>query len=112
MAQDRGGGEPAVEASPSTRAVCPVRFHEALRASASQRLFLDEDRSGAALPEILTSPVESIALMVGPEGGWPDHERAEARDEWVDGSIHRRTRLADGDCRDRSDSSVNALLRR
>jgi 16S rRNA (uracil1498-N3)-methyltransferase len=107
-----------VEASQQSRRLhlpelfAPVRFHEALRASASQRLFLDEDRSGAALPEILTSPVESIALMVGPEGGWPDRERAEARESgWTAVSIGEHV-LRTETAGIAAIAVVNALLRR
>jgi len=80
----------------------PVKLREALRLQASHRLFLDEDRSGIPVLEALGegdenianstqanraapegsgfSGVESVALIVGPEGGWPDHERHAARD--------------------------------
>jgi 16S rRNA (uracil1498-N3)-methyltransferase len=57
----------------------PVRLREALRIEASHRLFLDEDRSGVSVLDSVREPVRSIALLVGPEGGWPDHERSEAR---------------------------------
>lgn len=57
----------------------PVRLREALRENAGCRLFLDEDRSGIPLIEAVPSSVESVAMMIGPEGGWTDHERAEAR---------------------------------
>jgi 16S rRNA (uracil1498-N3)-methyltransferase len=58
----------------------PVRLREALGLRASHRLFLDEDRSGVSLLDAIREPVESAALMVGPEGGWPDNERFAARD--------------------------------
>ena len=53
---------------------------EALQTQAESRLFLDEERSGVPLIDVLMAPAASVALMVGPEGGWADHERAEARD--------------------------------
>ncbi len=53
----------------------PVAFAQALAAPAAHRLFLDFD--GDAFPRVL-SPGSS-ALLVGPEGGWSDAERAAAR---------------------------------
>ena len=57
----------------------PVRFEAALQVEASRKLFLDENRTGMPLLDAISSPTESVALMVGPEGGWPDHERGRAR---------------------------------
>lgn len=56
----------------------PVRMRQALRAEAAIRLFLDEARTGVPLLPLVT-PVQSYALLVGPEGGWTDGERDEAR---------------------------------
>jgi 16S rRNA (uracil1498-N3)-methyltransferase len=76
----------AVEASQQSRRLRlpelyqPVRLKEALQTQAESRLFLDEGRSGRPLMDVLKAPAASAALMVGPEGGWADHERAEARD--------------------------------
>ncbi len=62
----------------------PVRLRDALRLQASHRLFLDEDRSGVPLLDAIREPVESVALVVGPEGGWPDSERSAAREVgWI-----------------------------
>lgn len=75
----------AVEASQQSRRLHlpilhePVRLRDALQTNATRRLFLDEDRTGQPLLETVNTDAESVALMVGPEGGWPDHERAEAR---------------------------------
>ena len=44
------------------------------------RLFLDENRTGLALMDAIPYSAESLSLLVGPEGGWTDHERTEARD--------------------------------
>lgn len=66
----------------------PVRFRESLRFAASQRLFLDESRTGAPLLSAIDTAAESVALMIGPEGGWPEHERAEAIAEgWMNVSV-------------------------
>lgn len=76
----------AVEASQQSRRshlpelYQPVRLKEALQTQAESRLFLDEERTGLPLMDMLKPPAASVALMVGPEGGWADHERAEARD--------------------------------
>jgi 16S rRNA (uracil1498-N3)-methyltransferase len=56
-----------------------VSFRSALGAQARYRLFLDEDRRGANLLDTLEAP-GAVAVLVGPEGGWPDHERAAARE--------------------------------
>jgi 16S rRNA (uracil1498-N3)-methyltransferase len=57
----------------------PVRFKEALRIEPGQKLFLDEDRSGASMIEAVKKDTPSIGVMIGPEGGWADHEREGAR---------------------------------
>jgi 16S rRNA (uracil1498-N3)-methyltransferase len=59
----------------------PVRLPEALATLSSFRCFLDED---PATPPLLASlPAErssadSAALIIGPEGGWDERERAQA----------------------------------
>lgn len=56
----------------------PVSFQTALRSDATYRLFLDEERNGAAnLLDALHQPA-AVAILTGPEGGWPDHEREAA----------------------------------
>jgi len=59
----------------------PVRLAEALAAGAGFRCFLDEDPSTPALlacvPEV-RSPEDEAAVLVGPEGGWDERERAQA----------------------------------
>lgn len=75
----------ALEASQQSRRrrmpelFAPVRLRDALSVEASHRLFLDEDRSGIPLLQSVRDSVESVAVLVGPEGGWPEHERFEAR---------------------------------
>lgn len=56
----------------------PSTFEEVVVQSAGHRFALDEGPGGApllsALPE-LRSHADSVALLVGPEGGWTDEER-------------------------------------
>jgi 16S rRNA (uracil1498-N3)-methyltransferase len=55
----------------------PVPFRKALEAKADYRLFLDEERNGRSLLDLVAAPGPA-ALLVGPEGGWPAHEREAA----------------------------------
>jgi 16S rRNA (uracil1498-N3)-methyltransferase len=57
----------------------PVSMKEALRHGAEYRLFLDEDRTGVSVLDVVTRRAPT-ALLIGPEGGWPDHEREAARE--------------------------------
>jgi 16S rRNA (uracil1498-N3)-methyltransferase len=52
----------------------PVTLRKALEFEASYRLFLDEERTGRPLLDVVDRG-DTTALLVGPEGGWPDHER-------------------------------------
>jgi 16S rRNA (uracil1498-N3)-methyltransferase len=57
-----------------------VRFERSLATEASCRYFLDEDGGPpllATLPAART-PSDTVALLLGPEGGWTGSERAEA----------------------------------
>jgi 16S rRNA (uracil1498-N3)-methyltransferase len=54
-----------------------VRFKDGLAVEAGRRLFLDEERTGVPLLDA-SAGGESIAVLVGPEGGWVAHEREEA----------------------------------
>jgi 16S rRNA (uracil1498-N3)-methyltransferase len=58
-----------------------VRLKDALGASSGlHRLFLDETRTGLALIDAIPYSADSLSLLVGPEGGWTDEERAQSRD--------------------------------
>jgi 16S rRNA (uracil1498-N3)-methyltransferase len=56
----------------------PVEFAEALKHEAGARLFLDEERTGGSMLSALSAKPETVSLLVGPEGGWTDAERASA----------------------------------
>jgi 16S rRNA (uracil1498-N3)-methyltransferase len=56
----------------------PIELMEAVREESAHRLLLDEEAAPGilgALP-VNRKPDDSIALLVGPEGGWTDRERA------------------------------------
>lgn len=62
----------------------PVEFESALADLSNCRLLLDEARAGPPLlaglpPAEKRSPSDEVALLVGPEGGWSDDERAAAQ---------------------------------
>lgn len=59
----------------------PATMREALKTTAARRLVLDEQRQGQPILEALdgSTAETSVALLVGPEGGWPEHEREAAR---------------------------------
>lgn len=60
----------------------PVSYRDVLKLEATHRLFLDEERTGSPILDAVASisRPSSVALLVGPEGGWTQHEREEARD--------------------------------
>ncbi|MBC7924789.1 MAG: 16S rRNA (uracil(1498)-N(3))-methyltransferase [Bryobacteraceae bacterium] len=55
----------------------PVALRNALELVADHRIFLDEERTGQPLLDVVQKP-GTVALLTGPEGGWPDHERESA----------------------------------
>jgi 16S rRNA (uracil1498-N3)-methyltransferase len=59
----------------------PVSLADALRSDALHRLFLDEERSADPILDAVRHHAlgDTVALLVGPEGGWTDSERAAAR---------------------------------
>jgi 16S rRNA (uracil1498-N3)-methyltransferase len=75
----------ALEASQQSRRTTmpditgPVSLTQALRYPAEHRLFLDEERSGSSLLDLVQRRAPA-AVLIGPEGGWPAHERAAARE--------------------------------
>jgi 16S rRNA (uracil1498-N3)-methyltransferase len=56
-----------------------VRYAEALKQTAGHRYFLDEGEAPPFLREIPEERQETVALLLGPEGGWTDEERDRAR---------------------------------
>ncbi len=66
--------------------VCePLRLQQASTADAALRLMLDEDPASQpillALPQHKLPHLE-VALLLGPEGGWTDRERAVVSEKW------------------------------
>lgn len=57
----------------------PVSLAEAVRQGADYRLFLDEERTGRTILDLVDRP-GTAAILIGPEGGWPAHERTAALD--------------------------------
>jgi 16S rRNA (uracil1498-N3)-methyltransferase len=57
-----------------------VGFEQALAWEATHRWMLDEDRSGSPLAAQEVAAGDSAALLLGPEGGWTEQERAAARE--------------------------------
>jgi len=55
-----------------------VRFGAALQTEAAHRYFLEEESAPALLREIPEERQETVALLLGPEGGWTDPERQAA----------------------------------
>jgi 16S rRNA (uracil1498-N3)-methyltransferase len=55
-----------------------VKFREALTLETTHRILLDELRQGRPLVELALRPEESVALLLGPEGGWAEREREAA----------------------------------
>ena len=56
-----------------------TRFAAALTTEAGHRFFLEEDTAPALLHEIPEERQETVAILLGPEGGWTDSEREAAR---------------------------------
>ena len=55
-----------------------VRFADALATAAGHRYFLEESTAPPLLHEIPEERQETVAILVGPEGGWTDPERSAA----------------------------------
>jgi 16S rRNA (uracil1498-N3)-methyltransferase len=55
-----------------------VRFSAALATEAGHRFFLEEEAAPPLLHEIPEERQDTVALLLGPEGGWTDPERQAA----------------------------------
>lgn len=55
-----------------------VQFEQSLAERAAHRYFLDENTAPALLSQIPAERSDSVALLIGPEGGWTDGEREQA----------------------------------
>lgn len=77
----------ALEASQQARRIYlprierPVRFGQALATQADRRFFLDEAVAPAIADQLPfeRNRTDHVALLLGPEGGWTDDERAAAK---------------------------------
>jgi 16S rRNA (uracil1498-N3)-methyltransferase len=68
----------------------PVQLSDALQCDGEQKIVLAENERGAMLSEVLRarSEINSLALAIGPEGGWAEEElHAFAAAEWVSASL-------------------------
>lgn len=54
-----------------------ARFKDSVKVAEGQKLFLDENREAGLLGAVERAP-DTISLLIGPEGGWTDDERAQA----------------------------------
>jgi 16S rRNA (uracil1498-N3)-methyltransferase len=85
----------AYEASQQSRRVNPplisnpAELADALRCEAEQKIVLAENERGATLNELLGShDIRSLALAIGPEGGWAEQElQAFAAHGWASASL-------------------------
>jgi 16S rRNA (uracil1498-N3)-methyltransferase len=65
-----------------------VRFSAALQETAGHRYFLDEGEAPPLLRQISEERQDTVALLIGPEGGWTDSEREQARAAgWIPVSV-------------------------
>lgn len=55
-----------------------VRFSAAIATEAGHRFFLEEEAAPPLLHQVPEERQESVALLLGPEGGWTDPERQAA----------------------------------
>jgi len=86
----------ALEAAEQSRRITPpqiadpLNLTDALRCDAELRIVLAENEREATLSEILRSRsgMTSLALAIGPEGGWtPEEMRSFEQEQWVSASL-------------------------
>lgn len=86
-----------------------VRFEQALKALATHRYFADEDRAGTPFQPVVS---DSLAVMIGPEGGWTDRERTAAQAAgWESTSLGPRILRAETAAAACLAIAANAILR-
>lgn len=79
----------------------PISFSDALHFTSSHHYLMDEQRSAPPLALTLPAPEfrldgNTVAVLVGPEGGWTGHERAEASAmQWMPVSLSRQVLRAE-----------------
>lgn len=82
----------ALEASQQSRRVFlpevtdPIDIEKALSIEAECRLIADEE-GGVPVLSAIPKEVDSIAILIGPEGGWTDSERSSASSSWTSVSL-------------------------
>ncbi|MFN0102574.1 MAG: RsmE family RNA methyltransferase [Bryobacteraceae bacterium] len=65
-----------------------LKFPAALTMEATHRILLDELRQGPPLARLAVNTGESVALLLGPEGGWTEKERESALEaRWMARSV-------------------------
>jgi 16S rRNA (uracil1498-N3)-methyltransferase len=59
----------------------PIDFSAALKSESGTRLILDEERTGGSILEAIAASgkTTTVALLIGPEGGWTETEREQAK---------------------------------
>ncbi len=86
----------ALEAAQQSRRIAPpaiadpMKLSDALACEAERKIVLAESKTGATLSELLRaqSDAGSLALAVGPEGGWAEEElQAFERAGWIAASL-------------------------
>jgi 16S rRNA (uracil1498-N3)-methyltransferase len=66
----------------------PLKFADAIKISCDSRIVLSESEEPRALRDVIVPSAGSLAIAVGPEGGWTDQELNLFRDAgWISASL-------------------------